>query len=589
MFNIPPEFDFSPEEEFCLNDKNRLNILKTDTRTKKTMGIGSFKAREIFKVCPKCGKQYRSKELSSIVPPACNFGYDVLVYVGKAIFLHHLPDMVIIEQLSGKNINISPSEIAYLGKKFVAYLTVAHRNSASRIKSAMMSKGGYILHLDSTYEDNSPLLMCGLDSIMQIVLGNCKMQSEKSDDIIPFLRDINDLFGEPLALVHDMSAAILKAIGKVFPDTLDLICHFHFLRDIGKDLLEKEYGSIRNRLKNHGITSRLYQRMNALKQKVDDNMQLVDIIESDSQEVLQHNELIKHMPIFEAYSLIYWALDGKKQGNGYGFPFDLPHFVFVKRLKTIHDKLDRLRYIQLRKAFKDNVILHKIYFDLGCIINDKSLWENVDILDAEGKTFEKLRKVMRIAPRDGKNGLNDNGIPASVSTIKKGVEKFRKTIVNAKDYTDNNRHKEMIKQIDKYWEKLFADPIEVDTPEGKKIIQPHRTNNFAEQNFRDIKRGYRKKTGNGSLGKTLRSMLANTPLVKNLENPEYMKILLNEKLNLEDAFADIDASEIRNELTEAQNTFEKIPAKFKKLVCVPNYPEILGERIIMLKSNGILC
>jgi len=570
----------------CENDRQQLKVLKTNFRKVITLQIGEFKARETLYVCKKCGRIYRSKELSRLVPPSCNFGYDVLVYVGKAIFLRHLPDMVIIEQLSRKNIEISPSEIAYLGKKFIAYLTVAHRNSAPRIKSAMISKGGYILHLDSTYEDNSPLLMCGLDSIMQIVLGNCKMQSEKSDDIIPFLRDINDLFGEPLALVHDMSAAILKAVGKVFPDTLDFICHFHFLRDIGKDLLEKEYGIIRKRLKKHGITSRLYQRMNSLKQKVDDNMQLVDIIEADSNEVLQHKELIKSLPIFEAYSLIYWALDGKKQGNGYGFPFDLPHYVFVNRLKIIHDKLDRLRKIH---NHRDNAILHKIYFDLGCIINDKPLWESVDILDAEGQTFEKLREVMRIAPKDGKKGLNDNGIPANVSSIKKGVERFRKTIVNAKGYIENIRHKEMIKQIDKYWKKLFADPIEVDTPEGKKIIQPQRTNNFAEQNFRDLKRAYRKKTGNGSLGKTLRSMLANTPLAKNLKNKEYMKILLNGKLNLEDLFADIEATNIQTELKAAQSTFEKIPKKFKKLVCTSDYPEILKKRIIDLKSNGILC
>ena len=63
---------------------------------------------------------------------------------------------------------------------------------------------------------------------------------------------------------------------------------------------------------------------------VNDNWQLIDFIQSDQQPSLQNKELIKHMPIFEAFSLIYWALDGKKQGNGYGFPFDRPHFEFVK-------------------------------------------------------------------------------------------------------------------------------------------------------------------------------------------------------------------------------------------------------------------
>jgi hypothetical protein len=294
------------------------------------------------------------------------------------------------------------------------------------------------------------------------------------------------------------------------------------------------------------------------------------------------------MPIFEAFSLIYWALDGKKQGNGYGFPFDRPHFEFVKRLKTIHAKLDRLRKIQLRGTFKDNVVLHKIYFDISPVINDKLLWKSVEDVEVEIKTFENLREVMRIAPACGKKGLNDDGPAVSVSTIKAGVEEFKKTITNAKGYKKNKPHKEMIKQINRYWEKLFADPIKVQTPEGTKLIQPQRTNNLAERNFRDLKRGYRKKTGNGSLGKVLRSMLANTPLVKNLKNTEYMRILLNGKSNLEELFAEIDAAQIRKELKAAQNTFEKIPAKFKELVCKPDYPEILNERIIELKSNGIL-
>ena len=146
---------------------------------------------------------------------------------------------------------------------------LAHRRSAPRIKVAMALKGCYILHLDATYEDKSPLLMSGLDSIMKIVLGNCKLLSEKSDSIVPFLEDIKSLFGEPLALVHDMSKGIIKAVEKVFPNILDFICHFHFLRDIGKDLLEAEYDNIRKSLTKHGIAGKLNYRLRQFKQTVD--------------------------------------------------------------------------------------------------------------------------------------------------------------------------------------------------------------------------------------------------------------------------------------------------------------------------------
>lgn len=587
FFDIPPVFDFFPEEEFCLNDKSRLNVLKTDTRIKKTIQIGSFKARETIKVCPQCGIQYRSKELSKIVPSACNFGYDILVHVGKALFVNHLADYSIVEQLAVKNVHISPSEIAYLGKKFIVYLMLAHRRSAPRIKVAMALEGGYILHLDATYEDKSPLLMSGLDSIMKIVLGNCKLLSEKSDSIVPFLEDIKSLFGEPLALVHDMSKGIIKAVEKVFPDSLDFICHFHFLRDIGKDLLEAEYDNIRKSLTKHGIAGKLNYRLRKFKQTVDENTNLIHML--NHQKSSSSDAFFTCMPVIAAYSLITWALNGKKQGNGYGFPFDRPHLEFAERLKVAHADLDQLRKIKLRRGHRDNKPLHRAFFDLSDVMKDRSLWKSVDRIESEIEIFEKLREAMRIAPKTSKRGLNTEGATARIGTIEKEVKKFRKEIVSSTTYKTNERHQKMIEQIDKYWKKLFADPIEVETCDGKKHIQPQRTNNFAEQRFRDLKRGYRKKTGNGSLGKTLRTMLADTPLVKNLQNDEYMKILLNGKSSLEELFAEIDVTEVRNELKSSQGNIEKIPATLKKLTNQTDYPEMLKNYFFKLKSNGILC
>jgi transposase-like protein len=61
-------------------------------------------------------------------------------------------------------------------------------------------------------------------------------------------------------LVHDMGKGILFAIEAVFPDKTDFICHFHFLRVIGKDLLEKEYKKIRKRLKKHRIRTRTFKK-----------------------------------------------------------------------------------------------------------------------------------------------------------------------------------------------------------------------------------------------------------------------------------------------------------------------------------------
>jgi len=61
---------------------------------------------------------------------------------------------------------------------------------------------------------------------------------------------------------------------------------------------------------------------------------------------------------------------------------------------------------------------------------------------------------------------------------------------------------------------------------GSMAIYPQRTNNMLEQFFRNLRRGHRRKSGNNSMHRVLQAMLADTPLIKNLENPKYMEILL---------------------------------------------------------------
>ncbi len=131
----------------------------------------------------------------------------------------------------------------------------------------------------------------------------------------------------------------------------------------------------------------------------------------------------------------------------------------------------------------------------------------------------------------------------------------------------------MIAQIDKYWEKLFADPITVQTPSGPILIQPQRTNNILEQFFRSLKRANRRRTGNASSRRMLQTILAETPLVRNLENPAYMKILLNGKQSLEEVFAETEIGTLREAFRQAQDSPGKIPAKLKPLIAMPDFPE----------------
>jgi len=579
LFSTPPSIEFRPSLDQCSVCGGALKVQKTRPRMVTTLHIGTFYAREVILVCSKCDGKHRSEQLCNLVPPGANFGYDVLVYVGKALYIRHRCEEEVVAELAERNIQISPRGVSSLGHKFIVYLAIAHDRRSNDIAEAMRLRGGYIFHLDATCEGRDPILMSSLDSISQIVLGNIKLPAEDEKHIVPFLQRMKKSFGIPVALVHDMGRGIIKAVAKVFPKVPDFICHFHFLRDIGKDLLGDQYDIIRKRLSKHQISSKLRYRAKQLKEAFDRSPELIDLLETGIKDNTLPTASLDSLANLNAYSLIMWTLKGKSEGNGYGFPFDRPHLSFAKRIRQLHTHVAILKKSQLHRQHQDNKPYIKIHSDLQKIIKDKILWDAVEELEKRVLVFEKLRKAMRIAHPSGRYGLNDEGCKIDIRTIEYRVKKFRTWLMSRKDYPQNHDAQKMIAQIDKYWKKLFADPVTVQTASGTIQIQPQRTNNILEQFFRDLKRGNRRKTGNKSCSSMLRTMLAETPLVKNLQNPDYMKILLKEKTSIAEVFAEIEIDTLREEFRKAQLSPEKIPLKIKRLIAMPDYPEKLVKMV----------
>jgi len=566
---------FGLEQTNCCSKP--LKVLKTKRRSVVTLHIGRFIAAETLAVCTACRRIYRSQELARLVPAGCNFGYDILVHVGQALFLRHRRSQEISDELAAQNVRISPSEVEYLARKFIVYLAIAHRQAAPAIQQAMRAKGGYILHLDATCDHKEPFLMSSLDSISQIVLGNVKLPSEKAEMIIPFLEEIKRLFGEPIASVHDMGAGILNAVAKVFPGRPDYICHYHFLCDIGKDLLGRDYDTLRKRLHKHGIAGQLRRQARKLKPIIDDHPQLIDDFRSRVEHRSASDATLEWVPTISAYSLVLWALDGKNQGDGYGFPFDRPHVIFTQRLLALYQDLQEVKKLPLRGQWRDNRPLYKLSSELEAVFNDQILRRALREIQPKIQTFDELRRAMRIAPKSGPQGLNADGMDMDMETIEGGVRAFRQRLAGDPKRAADKDYQKMLDQIDKYWEKLFADPIQVDTPEGKVAIQPQRTNNIMERFFRDLKTGYRRKSGHNGMCKTLQAMLADTPLVKNLQNESYVKILLDGKPTLAARFAEIDIESVRKQLNDSRKSLEKIPVTIKKIIAKPWFPQIITD------------
>ena len=504
--------------------------------------------------------------------------------MGRALFVKGRSERDIVHALAAINITISEREIGYLGRKFIVYLALAHRESREPLRRSLHKRGGYILPVDGTCEGDSPHLFCGLDGISQWVLDSVKLPSEKKELLVPFFHRIEEQYGKPLALVHDMGKGILSAVEEVFPDLPDFICHFHCLRDIGKDLLLQDNQHIIQCLRKYHLRARLRHKArslaNRLEQSTETMAQFKAGVDSGSPTGL---ESLCSMSLF---TLIHWVLEALGRSNGYGFPFDRPYLLFYQRLKQLHRLLGNVLERDFTNKDKDKRIFKSVWHLLDESINDEVLSCTVTNMTAKAQVFDKLRVALRIALPDGKKGLNDNGENTDMKRIEKNMQAFR-------DWLLSNPHRQqtyakMIEQIDHYWDKLFTDPFIVNTPNGVVTIFPQRTNNILERFFRGEKRQARKKSGTASLSKTLKSILAETPLVRNLDNKEYSQIILNGCATLAERFSQIDVKQVREQLKKAHQNQERVSPEVKQMIGQENLPDkiaVLFSHIGIIDAN----
>ncbi len=499
-----------------------------------------------------------------------------MTYVGQALFLRHRTIREVLVELATENVLMSSSTVSELARKFIISLAIAHKESGLRINELMRRKGGYILHLDGLCEGGSPHVISVLDEISGFVLGNVKIPTENAAQIVPLLEEMKRRFGKPQAIVHDMGRAILKAVAHVFGDVRNFICHFHFLRDVGKDVFGAEYAVIRKQLQRHGVSTTLRSRLRTWEKDEEHGVDFEDIRQMLARG--QFPERVDESLLKSICSvLVLWTLDGKQHGDGLGFPFDRPHLHFYQRLKTLSETVETLTHLNCATLKPVLTLSH----DLQAILQDGSCHEVLPGLLHKIDLFDTLRTALQIALPDSAKGLNDSGEDVEIKTIREGVSAFRATVIQSTTYDEDTACQKMIAQIDRYWDKLFADPISVETPTGTYLLYPQRTNNVLERFFRDCRKGYRRRTGNTTMRKILQTMLADTPLVKNLENPEYLNMLLHGRATLAERLAEIDTKLVRKELEKATQESGKIPDHVKKIIKSPN----AMERFLALFSD----
>ena len=393
-----------PEETECCGQ--RLLTQKTEKRSIVTMNIGKIHVHETVRQCGICKKIYTLEQSNQCVPQHCNFGFDVMVYAGKALFQKYQTENEVVGALRLHNVLISEREVSYLAKKFICYLAVAHQEKLPEIRKLIEDNGGSCLHFDGTNDGGSPHLIVAVDERERLVLGTIKAPSESTESVSSLLKQVKRDFGNPLATVHDLGKANLAAVQSVFPGVADYVCHFHFLRDIGKDLFGDEDAQIRGILQGYGVkghlkafTKKLRGLGNANQFQQPLNKKMTAFMPDELQHLVEADI---------AYLLAEWILDFAEESSGYGFPFDRERLVFIQRMKQVRELIKDLPLYQ-----GDLVTLQKV---LDEVLEDPFLAKLIIAMEKKSIHFDRLRNAMRIAEPEGSEGLNPSSTASSLKS-----------------------------------------------------------------------------------------------------------------------------------------------------------------------------
>ena len=529
-----PCVDFVAEAAHCPLCGAAVQAQKSKRRRVVTVAAGAFVAREIRKRCSSDSTHpvLVSEQLSGLVPPRQGYGYDLIAQVGLARYLRNLQRAEIrTELLAKQGIVVSDGSISNLCDRFLRLLEGLHRQRAPALCAAM--NGGYPLHIDATSEHGKGGLFLCLDGRRGWVLHAVKIASENAEELRPCIAETIRRFGDPVAVVRDLSTAEAGAVEGLRKKGIpDLVCHYHFLGAIGKKLFDDPYAVLRNLLRQSKVRTQLRELLRELRQHT-----TAEVYEGK----YGHGRLREDL-----LALLYWVLEGEGRKD-LPYPFSLPHLEFYRRCREATQRAER--WLPLPRSHVERRALKQLAKILARFDELPRLAWVVPKLESGWQAFSELRDILRLTdaelPRGDLRSLSLREFPelemARLREIEKTTKAYHQQI--RKRVTDSHcssaAEAVILKYLDRYAKQLFGHPATYDD-DGNIVSVVERTNNVAEHFFGTDKQKLRRRLGRANLGRDLEDQPAQAVLVSNLLHHDYVGVLCGSLEHLPAAFAELD-------------------------------------------------
>ena len=500
-----------------------------------------------IKRCADCRRVYRCERLDELIPPHGNYAFDLIAAVGWSRFLEQKQNREIQQQLQNRFRLLVPcTTISHLADTFLDCLAAGHYEGAARVDALINRDGGYALHLDGTCEAGTDTVFAAIDGRSGLVLVSGKMPTENKEDIAGLIRRCVKLFGRPISVMRDLSESIDSAVKAELSDeaVASLLCHYHFLENVGTRLCEKLHGSLTKRLRKLKLRPALRSVRRELVKgsKTGSRLseqQIVEVLE-DPKKMLALDAV--GLRRYLAYLLLRWLDDYGTDLKGEYFPFDLPSLTFCRRCVKLYKVLGDLLGNYKLKAHQFQTF-QTIQGKLAVVREDEKLVTVATRLEKAETLFNELRAALRF-DSPGKKPILRQHPPCSTLKVALQIEARLKAFRSKQerivaDHVDADRRDDaqvVLGYLDKYGEALFGHAIFI---EGRtEPILVARTNNVPEHCFAHAKQRLRRKLGLKKLTRCVQAMRPEVLLVANLKSQSYLDALYGGSLeNMASVFA----------------------------------------------------
>jgi hypothetical protein len=499
--------------------------------------LGCPHVRLIHQECIFCGQANPPEDYYRQVPRKGNYAYDLIVTVGLARFRDHRQDVEIQSDIQQRwGLSLPASSIGLLAHSFLDGLAAVHQSHASALRRRLADDGGYAMHVDGTCEPGTDVLFAAMAEPRGWTLEVAKITTENKEEISKLMRRGVDLFGSPLAVVRDLSTNIEQAKRDAIPEARDLICHYHFLENVGERLCEKPHATLTAALRRLKVRPALRSIRKDLVRWTRKGTRLsatqiqhllsrpADIAELDAMSLRR----------FVAYVLLRWLDDYPADLQGEYFPFDLPSLAFYRRgLKLsdmVREVVDQPEFPQRELSTLRTMARH-----LAPLREDAVVVAAAARLEKAAALFGQLRKVLRFTSQPHERLLRGRcpsesrgAIKAMPKRLTTWRDRLQKRHDNEGDADKRADQATVLKYLQKYEKQLVGHVINLKGTTEPFVVG--RTNNPMEHRFGTTKQAIRRKVGTKKLARQVQAMRPEALLVYNLSDADYVNLVLDGSL-----------------------------------------------------------